>query len=232
MLESRFRGGGFVCGRYTLLAEEAEILKEFGITNHIEGFEPRFNIAPGQKVLAVIDDGQQKRAGFMKWGLVPSWSKDPKVGYKMINARSETAHEKPSYKKLMSQKRCLIIADGFYEWKKTDNGKQPVRIQPAGRSLFAFAGLWDRWEGEGESLFTCTILTQEANDFMRPIHNRMPVILPEKKQNQWIEPMKWAPHEAKGFVEHLTMEDLTYYEVSDYVNSPKNAGEECIQPLT
>ncbi|MBX0359239.1 SOS response-associated peptidase [Halobacillus sp. Nhm2S1] len=220
-----------MCGRYTLLAEEAEILREYGIERPINGYEPRYNIAPGQKVLAVIHDGKQKRAGYMKWGLVPSWSKDPKIGYKMINARSETAHEKPSYKRLMSQKRCLIVADSFYEWQKTESGKKPVRIQPEKRSLFAFAGLWDQWEGDEESLYTCTILTQDVNEFMAPIHNRMPVILPEGREDEWIEPVKWSPSDAKGFVEQLTMDDLRAYEVSDYVNSAKNEGPDCIAPI-
>ncbi|CDQ20473.1 Putative SOS response-associated peptidase YedK [Halobacillus karajensis] len=220
-----------MCGRYTLLAEEAEILREFGIESQIDGYEPRYNVAPGQKVLAVIHDGNKKRAGYMKWGLVPSWSKDPKVGYKMINARSETAHEKPSYKRLMSQKRCLILADSFYEWQKTKSGKRPVRIKLEDRSLFAFAGLWDQWGGEEESLFTCTILTQEANEFMKPIHDRMPVIMPRKKQEEWIEPIKWNPVEAKQFVDQLTMDDLHAYEVSDYVNSAKNEGPDCIHPI-
>ncbi|QAS51951.1 SOS response-associated peptidase [Halobacillus litoralis] len=221
-----------MCGRYTLLAEEAEILREFGIGQPIKGYEPRYNIAPGQKVLSVIHDGQQKRAGYMKWGLVPRWADDPKIGYKMINARSETAHEKPSFKTLMSRKRCLVIADSFYEWKKTKSGKQPVRISPKGKSLFAFAGLWDRWEKEGEDLFTCTILTQEANDFMQPIHDRMPVILTEQSQDHWIEPVKWSPDEASGFIQQLSTQDLEGYEVSEYVSSAKNEGEECIKPIT
>ncbi|WP_226584918.1 SOS response-associated peptidase [Halobacillus litoralis] len=221
-----------MCGRYTLLADETEILKEFGISRSIDGYEPRYNIAPGQQVLAVIHDGKEKRAGYMRWGLVPSWSKDPKIGYKMINARSETADEKPSYKRLMSQKRCLIAADSFYEWKKSTSGKRAVRIQAEGRSLFAFAGLWDQWNGEEGSLYTCTILTQPANDFMKPIHHRMPVILPKEEQDQWIEPVKKNPSEVRNYLEDMKMDNLEAYEVSDYVNSAKNEGPECIKALT
>ncbi|MBN8235970.1 SOS response-associated peptidase [Halobacillus kuroshimensis] len=221
-----------MCGRYTLLAEEAEILREFGISRPIHGYEPRYNIAPGQQVLAVIHDGREKRAGLMKWGLVPSWSKDPKIGYKMINARSETAHEKPSYRKLMSRKRCLIAADSFYEWKKTGSGKQPLRIQPEDRTLFAFAGLWDQWKGGGEPLYTCTILTQEANEDVAPVHDRMPVILPQDQQDDWIIPVQWEAHQAKEFLDQLTMDDLSMYEVSTHVNSAKNEDEACIRPLT
>src|SRR5699024_2368829 len=124
----------------------------------------------------------------LRWGLVPSWAKDEKIGYKMINARSETAHEKPSFRKLMAQKRCLIVADSFYEWQKLDTHKQPKRIQTKERSLFAFAGLWDKWEQDGKSLFTCTILTKDANHFMAPIHHRMPIILPKHYEEEWISP--------------------------------------------
>ena len=221
-----------MCGRFTLTATENEILQAFDL--HSLGLveEPRYNIAPGQKVLAVIRNGGEKRAGEMHWGLVPSWSKDPKIGYKMINARSETAHEKPSFKGLMAKKRCLIIADSFYEWKKTDGGKQPVRISMKNRKLFAFAGLWDHWKTEDEERFTCTILTKDANPFMSDIHDRMPVILPEDLQEKWIEPVKWSPDHAHRFIEQLTMEGLEAYEVSSYVNSAKNTGPACIEPLS
>nr|WP_239534173.1 SOS response-associated peptidase [Thalassobacillus pellis] len=222
----------FVCGRYTLLAEEVEILKEFGLEHQIPDYTPRYNIAPGQKVLAIIHDGDQKRAGFLKWGLVPFWAKDPKIGYKMINARSETAHEKPSFKNLLKQKRCLIVADSFYEWQRTDNGKQAKRISLKERKLFAFAGLWDKWKQDEEELYTCTILTKKANTFMEPIHDRMPIILPKEQQDNWIEPVKWEPEEAHDFVTQLTLDDLDAYNVSDYVNSAKNEGPECIQSLT
>ncbi|TGB03919.1 SOS response-associated peptidase [Halobacillus salinus] len=220
-----------MCGRYTLTADEQAIMEEFGIEKLVHEYEPRYNIAPGQKVLAVIQTREGKRAGMMYWGLVPSWAKDPQIGYKMINARSETAHEKPSFKRLMAEKRCLIIADSFYEWKKTESGKQPVRIFPENRSLFAFAGLWDHWKTEDEERFTCTILTQEANEFMQQVHHRMPVILPKEQQEQWIEPVKWSSDHAHQFVEQLTMEDLDAYSVSTYVNAAKNEGPACIEPL-
>ncbi|ARI78379.1 SOS response-associated peptidase [Halobacillus mangrovi] len=220
-----------MCGRFTLFADEKEIIEEFDLDHPIQNYEPRYNIAPGQKVLAVIHDGEKKRAGYMYWGLVPSWAKDPKIGYKMINARSETAHEKPSFKNLMSKKRCLIVADSFYEWRKTDSGKQPLRISLENRRLFAFAGLWDQWKKDEEERFTCTILTQEANTFMEEIHHRMPVILPKSQQEHWIEPVKWKPEQAHDFVHQLSMEDLEAYEVSEYVNTAKNEGPTCIKPI-
>ncbi|MFG6149822.1 SOS response-associated peptidase [Halobacillus sp. B23F22_1] len=221
-----------MCGRYTLTAQEDDIRREFDLEVPIPEFKPRYNIAPGQKVLAIIDDGKQRRGGFMHWGLVPSWAKDQKIGYKMINARSETAHEKPSFKNLMAAKRCLIIADSFYEWKKEDKDKVPFRIMPKNRELFAFAGLWDHWKTEEEERFTCTILTKEANEFMKGIHHRMPVVLPKESQKHWIEPVKWQPGDAAKFIEQITIDDLYAEQVSTYVNSAKNEGPECIQPLT
>ncbi|RKQ31371.1 SOS response-associated peptidase [Oceanobacillus halophilus] len=220
-----------MCGRYTLLADELEILEEFNIEQPIDSYHPSYNIAPGQNVLAIIHDGKEKRAGYLRWGLVPSWAKDEKIGYKMINARSETAHEKPSFKRLMSQKRCLIVADSFYEWKKTEEGKQPKRIQLKDRKLFAFAGLWDKWVQENNTLFTCTILTKEANPFMQDIHHRMPIILPKDKESEWIAPTKIHPEEASAFLRSVDMEDLTAYNVTSHVNAAKNNDETCIQPI-
>lgn len=221
-----------MCGRYTLLKDELEILEEFDIDEPIDSYQPSYNIAPGQNVLAIIHDGNKKRAGYLRWGLVPSWAKDEKIGYKMINARSETAHEKPSFKKLMSQKRCLIVADSFYEWKKVDGEKQPKRIQVKDRNIFTFAGLWDKWVQDDKVLFTCTILTKEANTFMRNIHHRMPVILPKEKENEWISPIKFHPEQAHEFIHSIEMEELTAYNVGSYVNAAINNDEMCIQPIT
>lgn len=220
-----------MCGRYTLLADELEILEEFEIETPIESYQPSYNIAPGQNVLAIIHDGKQKRAGYLRWGLVPSWAKDEKIGYKMINARSETAHEKPSFKRLMAQKRCLIVADSFYEWKKVDNEKQPKRIQVKDRKLFTFAGLWDKWVDQDKTLFTCTILTKDSNEFMQDIHHRMPIILPKEKENDWITPTKFHPEEAHHFLMETEIEALKAYDVTTHVNAAKNNDEMCIRPI-
>lgn len=221
-----------MCGRYTLLADELEVLRAFDLEQDgIDNFGQSYNIAPGQNVLAIIHDGNKKRAGYLRWGLVPSWAKDEKIGYKMINARSETAHEKPSFKKLMAQKRCLIIADSFFEWQKNEAGKQPKRIQLADRKLFAFAGLWDKWEQEDKDLFTCTILTKEANPFMQDIHHRMPIILPKEKETDWIEPQKEKPNTMRAFLQNIDIDDLHAYNVSSYVNTAKNNDATCIAPL-
>ncbi|HLQ71585.1 MAG TPA: SOS response-associated peptidase, partial [Bacillota bacterium] len=190
-----------------------------------------YNIAPGQQVLAIIHDGKKKRAGYLRWGLVPSWAKDEKIGYKMINARSETAHEKPSFRKLMAKKRCLVVADSFYEWQKLDTRKQPKRIQPKDRTLFAFAGLWDKWEQDGKSVFTCTILTKDSNRFMEPIHHRMPIILPKHYEEKWITPQAKQPGSMREMLQTVEMEQLSAYDVSTYVNKVKNNDTKCIEPM-
>ena len=195
-------------------------------------YDTSYNIAPGQQVLAIIHDGHERRAGYLKWGLVPSWAKDEKIGYKMINARSETAHEKPSFRPLMARKRCLIVADSFYEWQKQESHKQPKRIKLETRSIFAFAGLWDKWEQDGKSVFTCTILTKDANRFMQPIHQRMPIILPKKQEGEWIAPQAAKPSVMQEMLQSIEMESLSAYDVSTYVNKVKNNDRECIAPLS
>lgn len=223
-----------MCGRYTLLADELKISQRFNISQPIKGYKPSYNIAPGQDILAIIYDEEkdEKRAGYLKWGLVPPWAKDKKIGNKMINARSETAHEKPSFKQAMAKKRYLIIADSFYEWKQTDDGKVPQRIQMKNRELFAFAGLWERWESNDEALFTCTMLTTDANEFMRPIHHRMPIILPEEKEDEWIEPSFSSSAHAQQFIRSIEMDPLSAYAVSTYVNRATNNDQQCIEAIS
>lgn len=220
-----------MCGRYTLLADELQIRNRFSIPQPITSYQPSFNIAPGQDVLAVIFDGKKRRAGYLRWGLIPSWAKDEKIGYKMINARSETADEKPSFRQLMVRKRCLIIADSFYEWRPSDKEKTPERIQTQNHGLFAFAGLWDKWQVGDEAIFTCTMLTKDSNEFMKDIHHRMPIILPEEAEGRWIESAFSTPKEAKQFIDSLEDESLTSYTVSNYVNRAKNNDATCIEPI-
>lgn len=221
-----------MCGRYTLLADELKIRKEFNIPHPIESYQPSYNVAPGQNVLAVIHDGQERRAGYIRWGLVPSWAKDEKIGYKMINARSETAHEKPSFKKLMARKRCMIIADSFYEWRKTDKLKQPERVELLNKRPFAFAGLWDQWKHDGKVLFTCTILTKDANEFMQPIYHRMPIILPKEKEAEWINPGLQDSSSAYQFLQTINTEELISYKVGSYVNKAVNNDDLCIKGIS
>ncbi|PKR76926.1 hypothetical protein CEY16_14060 [Halalkalibacillus sediminis] len=217
-----------MCGRFTFLADEIDVLNAFQLDEMVE-WHNNYNIAPTQDVLTIINDGEKNRAGNMKWGLVPFWSKDPSIGSKMINARLETADEKPSFKKLMERKRCLIVADSFYEWQKTEDGKQPMRIFLKDRPVFAFAGLWDRWKTDEEERVTCTILTKEANDFMKPMHHRMPVILPKDAEQEWIEFEAKDPSDMKQWILGLGDDSMDAYPVSTYVNSPRNNDEDCIK---
>lgn len=220
-----------MCGRYTMLGDQLDFLDEFDLEEPIEGYHESYNVAPGQDVLAIIHDGKKKRAGYLRWGLVPSWAKDPKIGYKMINARSETAHEKPSFKQLMSRKRCLIVADSFYEWKKTDDSKVAKRIKVDGRNYFAFAGLWDKWVQDDKTLFTCTILTRDAQGLMKDIHHREPIILPKESENDWIAPQNFQAYQAKQFLDSVENPALTAYSVSNYVNAAKNNDAKCIAAI-
>jgi len=221
-----------MCGRYTLLADELKIRTRFNLEQEIANYVPSYNIAPGQNVLAIIHDGKQRRAGYLKWGLVPFWAKDEKIGNKMINARSETVHEKPSFKHLLLRKRCLIVADSFYEWKKTDDKKIPQRIQLANRELFVFAGLWDKWERNGQKVFTCTMLTKDANEFMKNIHHRMPIILPRDQETTWLQQSFQHINEVSSYIQSVESEPMKAYPVSTYVNYAKNNDETCIEPMS
>lgn len=221
-----------MCGRYTILQDKQTIIDRFQIGTDIANFEISYNVAPGQNVLAVIHDGTKRRAGYLKWGLVPSWSKDKKIGSKMINARSETAHQKPSFKQLMARKRCIVIADSFYEWQRTDMERIPKRIQVDGTHLFSFAALWDKWEDENGPLFTCTLLTKEANESIRSVHHRMPIILSEEAEDVWLKDSFRNAAEAKQFLDEVDDVHFHYYTVSDVVNNVKHNEKACIEPIS
>ena len=219
-----------MCGRYSLFADFQKIEERFGeATFEVEEYEESYNIAPSQMILSVVNDGSKNRIGYLKWGLVPPWAKDPKIGFKMINARAETVHEKPSFREALKKKRCLIVADSFYEWKRTEDRKVPMRIKMKNNELFAMAGLWESWTSpSGELVHTCTILTTEPNDLMSTIHDRMPVILKQKDEQTWLNPEVMTIDELKPFMIPLENGLLEAYEVSDKVNSPKNNAPELI----
>ena len=222
-----------MCGRFTLFASPDEIIRRFKIENQFPGsYLPRYNIAPTQPVLAVISDGKSNRIGYLRWGLIPSWAKDEKIGNKLINARAETLTEKPSFRESVRKRRCLIVADGFYEWAHTKGGKQPMRIQLKDGGLFAMAGLWDRWRSpSGEWVYTCTIVTTEANERLREIHPRMPVILAEEDEPIWLDPrledgVHWLP-----LLRPYPSERMIAYPVSSKVNQASCDAPELVQPL-
>lgn len=224
-----------MCGRFTLTASIDQILDRFDIQAFLdeENYLPSFNIAPSQLVLAVINDGTSNRMGFLKWGLIPPWAKDMSIGHKMINARAETLTEKPSFQKPFQKKRCLIIADSFYEWKRNDDKtKTPMRIKLKDDNLFAMAGLWDKWKSpEGQTVFSCSVITTAPNELMKDIHDRMPVILKPEDEHTWLDPSIMDPNFLKRFLGPFDKEQMEAYEVSSLVNSPKNNTIDLIQKI-
>ncbi|MGQ0509290.1 MAG: SOS response-associated peptidase [Betaproteobacteria bacterium] len=170
-----------MCGRYALHASPEVVALQFGLAS-VPAFTPRYNIAPTAQIMVVQDSGP----AMVRWGLVPRWAKDPSIGVRMNNARAETVAEKPSFREAFRKRRCLIPASGFYEWKLEGKLKQPYYVRPAAGELFAFAGLWERWEGPGGPLQTCAVITTEANTAMAPIHDRMPVILDPAHYQAWL----------------------------------------------
>lgn len=221
-----------MCGRFTLTEDWAFMLEYFGITETAYEQPARYNIAPGQEIAAVISDGEKRRIGPLKWGLVPSWAKDEKIGYMMINARAETLLEKPAYNQLIYRKRCLIPADSFYEWKKTGNMKQPMRILLKSRKVFAFAGLYDTWmRPDGGKLHTCTIITTASNELMEDIHARMPVILDEAGEEKWLSRRLRTSTEVLSVLKPYPADDMRFYPVSTTVGNVNNDSRECIASI-
>ncbi|MCL4266257.1 MAG: SOS response-associated peptidase [Anaerolineae bacterium] len=225
-----------MCGRFALISSTEEVANALGIDQatiaDIPPAVPRYNIAPTQPVLAAyLDETGQRRLTFFQWGLVPSWSKDITIGSRLINARSETVTEKPSFRNAFKRRRCLIPADGFYEWQKKNGGKQPMYIHGADGRPLALAGLWEVWqEPEGTRLQTCTILTTVPNELMAPLHDRMPVILEPEDFSMWLEPGA-HPDEALHLLRPYPAAKMKAYPVSTAVNNPRNDTAECIQPL-
>jgi putative SOS response-associated peptidase YedK len=219
-----------MCGRYELHTNPAAIALMFGL-EHPPHIEPRYNIAPMQQVPIVrVNAAGERELVQVRWGLVPRWAKDPSIGARMINARGETAATKASFKTAYRRHRCLLPADGFYEWRQAAGGtKQPVRIGMRDDAPFGLAGLYERWlSPDGEPLDTCTILTTEANALLRPMHDRMPVIVAAEAFGRWLDPAETDPHDL---VAPFPAERMTFHAVSRKVNSVRNDDASCIEPL-
>lgn len=222
-----------MCGRFTITADEDMLMQTFELMNIPFTYAPSYNAAPSQMIPAIIADRGTKRIGQLKWGLVPSWAKDPAIGNKLINARAETLLDKPSFKQLVPRKRCIIPADGFYEWKKTANAtKVPMRIGVTDQPLFAMAGLYDTWTApDGSKLHTCTIITTEANEFMQPIHHRMPVILPREHLDLWLDRTVQDWDRLQPLLKPYPDDKMNAYEVSPQVGNVRNNHPDCIKPI-
>ena len=193
--------------------------------------EPNYNVAPTQNVLTIINDGNNRRGGFMRWGLIPHWAKTPSIGNRMINARAETVAQKPAYRNAFKRRRCLVLADGFYEWQRVGKVKKPMRIVMQSGEPFAFAGLWTVWKDrEGNTVPSCTIITTEANDLLQPIHNRMPVILPREMEQFWLDRDVQDSAALENALISLPSELMKTYQVSTLVNSPRNNGPDILAP--
>lgn len=199
-----------------------------------EELQPRYNIAPTQPV-AVVPNNGENRLEYFQWGLIPSWAKDPSIGNRMINARADTLAEKPAFRAAFRRRRCLVLADGFFEWRKEpgQKAKQPMYIRLQTGVPFAFAGLWEVWNpADGSQILSCTIITTEPNELVGEIHNRMPVILPEEGYASWLDPSEKQPKDLQDLLRPYPSGELMAYPVSTVVNSPSNDTPTCVLPLT
>jgi putative SOS response-associated peptidase YedK len=220
-----------MCGRFALLTHAGALIERFGVEEVIKRPEPRYNIAPSQNVTVIVQRGTRQLTE-MHWGLIPSWAKDASVGNRMINARAETIAEKPSFRSAFKKRRCLILADGFYEWQKAGKAKKPMHIRLKNREPFAFAGLHEYWKTKsGRMLESCAIVTTTPNEIMRPIHLRMPVILHPESEAAWLNPDNQTASDLIQMLRPYDSEQMEAFEVSDYVNSPSNQGPLCIRPV-
>ena len=216
-----------MCGRYTLTIDIKTVAEKFGVPAALDT-SPRYNIAPTQEVVSVMRNGTSHLA-WLRWGLIPSWAKDESIGSRMINARAETLTEKPSFKGLLRSKRCLIVADGFYEWKQENGSKIPMYMTLKSGEPFAFAGLWDLWKSpDGEHIRSCTIITTEPNDLVAPIHNRMPAILLPGAYADWLDPDMRDEQALSHWLASYPAEEMTARPVSRLVNDPKRDSPELI----
>lgn len=220
-----------MCGRYTLTTPLDELLDVFDVPD--VGFEhrPRFNIAPTQNAPVLARDDEGRKMGLLRWGLIPFWADDPSIGNRLINARSETASAKPAFRSAFRSRRCLVLADGFYEWRKRDERKVPHWIHRPDRKPFTMAGLWERWEpDDGEPVYTFTILTRDALPELESVHPRMPVILDEARRDGWLDP-EAGVDALNDLLAPAPEEVLDHHPVSTVVNSPGNDRPECIEPV-
>ena len=222
-----------MCGRFALKAPPAEIMRAFGV-DAVPELAPRYNIAPTQDILVIRHPWREPEARLeaarVKWGLLPSWAKDISMAAKLANARGETVAEKPAFRSAFRRMRCLIPADGFYEWEATPSGKQPWFLRLKSQAPLAFAGLWEHWQGpDGAPLETATIITTDANELVRPVHDRMPVILQPGDYAAWLG-AQTKTEDLKALLKPLPADLMERYRVSRRMSNARNEGEECMAP--
>lgn len=221
-----------MCGRMTITEPERVVRKFKPDVNKATLDQPRFNIAPSQMVPALIARDGQRVLGDLQWGLVPHWAEDPTVGQRMINARAETVAEKPAFRAAFKKRRCVIACDGFYEWQKSAQGKQPYYVRVDGGAPFGFAGLYEVWKSaDDEKLSTCTIITTTPNEIMSPIHHRMPVILNSDDWSSWLDPANDDSASLQKLLRPFNASRMDAYPISTHVNSPAHDDERCVQPV-
>ena len=223
-----------MCGRFALTTAAGEIASFFSVqlptTSSGPTIQPRYNIAPSQQVSVIVaDEGDAERKWkLFRWGLIPSWSKETRIGYRLINARCETLGEKPSFRAAFQKRRCLIVADGFYEWEKTTTGKQPHYFSMANGGLMAFAGLWERWNRETE-IFSCTIITTIANELLGELHDRMPVILDPDHHEQWLDREFLDTGRLTNLFQPYPAEEMQCRAADPIVNNARNETPACLE---
>lgn len=221
-----------MCGRFTLRTSSKDIVKAFGLGDAPD-LKPRYNIAPTQQVAAIrlAPETGTRQLSMYRWGLIPSWANDPQIGYSMINARAESVAMKPAYRSAFRKGRCLIVADGFYEWKKTGTNKQPFFIRLKDDEPFAFAGLSEHWHRGDQAIDSATIITTEPNELMEGIHDRMPVILSPEDYDLWLEPDFHGQGKLLEMLKPYPAEDMEAYPISTTVNNPRNETKECVEAV-
>jgi len=223
-----------VCGRYNLITDAEALIDFFEIDQVLveaKGLRPRYNIAPGQSVPIIRNAGRGNELLLARWGLIPHWSREPGTKYSTINARAETVAEKPSYRDAFKRQRCLIPANGFYEWRRDGDKKTPHHIHAPDNGLLAFAGVWDHWDKQGEGFDSCSIIITTASRIMQPIHERMPVILNPAQYSTWLNPAHYNRAQLESMLVPYAG-SLEICRISRFVNSPANDGPECVEPVS
>lgn len=219
-----------MCGRFAQRSPTRKVAKQFKV-EEVPPLAERYNVAPAQDVLTVREGSGGREAALLKWGLVPRWAKDPGIGNKLINARAETVTEKPSFREAFARRRCLVPVDGFFEWARRGERKRPFYFHMRDGEPFAIAGLWERWEGDGGPLETCTLLTTEANELLAPYHDRMPVILRPEDYEMWLDSDVHERGPLMQLLRPYAHAGMSANEVSTLVNSPSNDDPRCVNPI-